>query len=104
MGKCGPNKYRSKRRLYFNTVKKDNSQELKARIKQLEDRCDKLCKNIDGKNERLGALTSEIGQLESDRKEVFDLSHTIALANIDDRLVDPINRIAKLSKDLEGKE
>ena len=75
-----------------------------CRIKQLEDRCDKLCKNIDGKNERLGALTSEIGQLESDRKEVFDLSHTIALANIDDRLVDPINRIAKLSKDLEGKE
>ena len=36
MGKCGPNKHRSKRRLYFNTVKKDNSQELKARIKQLK--------------------------------------------------------------------
>jgi hypothetical protein len=30
-------------------------------------------------------------------KEIFDLAHTIALANIDDRLVDAISRIAELS-------
>ena len=44
-----------------------------------------------------------IKQLEADRKEVSDLSHTIALTNIDDRLVDPINRLTELSKALEGK-
>ncbi len=42
-----------------------------------------------------------IEQLENDRTEVFDLAHTIALANIDDRLIDPLKRIAKLSEALE---
>ncbi len=46
-------------------------------------------------------LESKIKQLEAERKEIFDLAYTIALANIDDRLVDPINRIEELSKALE---
>ena len=36
-----------------------------------------------------------------DKSEIFDLAHTIALANIDDRLVDAINRIAELSSEEE---
>ena len=46
-------------------------------------------------------LYARIEKLKDGRKEVFDLAHTMALANIDDRLVDPISRIAELSKPLE---
>jgi len=35
---------------------------------------------------------------ESDKKEIFDLMYTISLANVDDRLVDAINRVAELSE------
>ena len=52
---------------------------------------------------RIERNNTRIKQLEDDRKEVFDLASSIALANIDDRLVDPINRIAKLSKPIGDK-
>lgn len=40
---------------------------------KLENRCDKLCKNIDGKNERLRVLISGIQQLEANLSKAIDI-------------------------------
>ena len=70
MGRWGLNRYRSKRKPNFHTIEKDNSKELKAKIKKLEAEKDFDDTRIDNLATKCDRYTSKIKQLEAEKKEL----------------------------------
>ena len=70
MGRWGLNRYRSKRKPNFHTIEKDNSKELKARIKQLEADIKEWELTVDENGVIIEQLSDKIKQLEAENKEL----------------------------------